>query len=261
MLEFLWTNGILRLLYVSVGIQWVGCTFAVLLNTEKFYDLTGSLTFLLLSQLSYDSSIKSRRQTVQSWMVCAWAVRLGLFLFIRIMKDGEDKRFDKAKQNPSVMFKFWTIQGIWVFVTLLPTLLLNSSRRNPPIGTRDYIGWGIWTIGFIFEVVADAQKSIFRANPQNKGKFITSGLWSISRHPNYFGEISLWFGLYISSSSALSGLGYLSVLSPILVMLLITKLSGIPLLEAAGKKKWGEDPEYQRYLANTPSLIPFIKSG
>jgi len=260
MIDFLWTNEILRLFYISIGVQWIGCTLAVLLHTEKFYDLTGSLTFLLLSHLSYDKSNKSRRQTVQSWMVFAWAVRLGLFLFIRIMKDGEDKRFDKAKQNPSVMFKFWTVQGIWVFVTLLPTLLLNSSRRNPPIGSRDYIGWAIWTIGFVFEVVADAQKTYFRTYPANKGKFITTGLWSISRHPNYFGEISLWFGLYISASSGLSGLGYLSVLSPILVMLLITKVSGIPLLAAAGKKKWGEDPEYQRYVENTPVLVPFIKT-
>jgi len=250
----------MRLLYTSIGVNWVGCALAVLFKTEKFYDLTGSITFILVSHLSYNSSIMSRRQTVQGWMVLAWACRLGTFLFLRIMKDGEDKRFKKAKEDSSVMFKFWTIQGIWVFVTLLPTLLLNSERRNPPIGTRDYIGWGIWGLGFLFEVVADAQKTIFRNNPLNKGKFIQTGLWSISRHPNYFGEISLWFGLYISSSSVFSGAQYMAVLSPLAVMMLITRLSGIPLLEAAGLKKWGDLPEYRKYLENTPSLIPFIKT-
>jgi len=260
MIDFLWNNELLRLFYVSIGVQWVGCTLAVLLKTEKFYDLTGSLTFLLLSHLSYEKSMKTRRQTIQGWLVFSWAVRLGLFLFFRIMKDGEDKRFNKAKKDPALMFKFWTIQGIWVFITLLPTLLLNSSRKNPPIGGRDYIGWAIWGMGFLFEVVADAQKTFFRAVPENKGKFITSGLWSISRHPNYFGEISLWFGIYIASSSAFSGIEFLSVLSPVLVMLLITRLSGIPLLEKAAEKKWGENADYQKYVENTPVLVPFFKT-
>lgn len=260
MLDWLLNNELLRLLGVSLGVQWVGCTAAVLLKTEKFYDLTGSLTFMLLSHMSYEKSAMSRRQMTQGWMVFAWAARLGTFLFLRILKDGEDKRFDKAKESPSVMFKFWTIQGIWVFVTLLPTLLLNSERRNPAIGTRDYIGWGMWTLGFIFEVVADAQKSIFRNNPDNKGKFIESGLWSISRHPNYFGEILLWFGLYVAGSSVYSGAQFLSVLSPVAVALLITKLSGIPLLEKAGLRKWGDNPAYKRYIETVPVIIPFIKT-
>ncbi|XP_023349817.1 uncharacterized protein LOC111718450 [Eurytemora carolleeae] len=260
MLDFLWNNGILRLLYTSVGIQWIGCAAAVFFKTEKFYDLTGSATFILVSHLAYESSLMTRRQSVQGWLVFGWACRLGSFLFLRIMKDGEDKRFDKAKESPAIMFKFWTLQGIWVFITLLPTLLLNSERRNPPIGTRDYIGWGLWTLGFILEVVADAQKSMFKNNPENKGKFISSGLWSVSRHPNYFGEMVLWFGLYISSSSVFSGLQYLSVLSPIFVSFLISKLSGIPLLEAAALKKWGDNPAYKHYIENTPVLIPFIKT-
>ena len=92
-----------------------------------------------------------------------------------------------------------------------------------------------------------------------QGKFITSGLWSLSRHPNYFGEIMLWFGLYLSASSVFKGWQYLSVLSPVFVHLLITKLSGIPLLEQAGLKKWGHLPEYQNYLRNTPILVPFLK--
>ena len=87
---------------------------------------------------------------------------------MRILKDGSDKRFDQARDSPVMFFKFWTIQGLWVFVTLLPTLILNSERRSVPVGLRDYIGWTMWGLGFLVEVVADMQKSIFKANPINE---------------------------------------------------------------------------------------------
>merc|ERR1711976_73654 len=87
---------------------------------------------------------------------------------------------------------------MWIFVTLLPTLSLNSKRKDHELCVRDYAGWAIWAVGFFFEALADHQKSVFKANAENAGQFITSGLWSISRHPNYFGEILMWLGLYIS---------------------------------------------------------------
>jgi len=250
-----------KIFLIDIGIQWVGWAFAVAFKTEKFYDLTGSVTFILSAYLSHEWSPQTTRQNVQSHMVMGWAARLGLFLFARILHDGEDKRFVRAKEDPSLFFKFWTIQGIWVFVTMLPTLMLNSSERDRPLGNLDVIGWGLWAIGMGFEVIADFQKSAFRRNPNNKGKFITTGLWSISRHPNYFGEVLLWFGLYISASSVFRRFQYLSVLSPVFVYLLITRLSGIPLLEKAGLKKWGHLPEYQNYIKNTPCFIPFINWG
>lgn len=183
----------------------------------------GSLTFLLVSHLSHSSSSGTGRQTVVSYLVFSWACRLGTFLFIRVLKDGGDKRFDKAKVEPATFFKFWFIQGLWVFITLLPAITLNTTRRNPAVGWRDYVGWGIWGLGFVIEVVADLQKSIFKSNPVNAGRFIQSGLWSVSRHPNYFGEIALWFGVYISCSSVFRGWQYATILSPVLVMLLITR--------------------------------------
>eukprot|EP00095_Tigriopus_kingsejongensis_P002187 maker-scaffold861_size87375-snap-gene-0.21 protein:Tk02187 transcript:maker-scaffold861_size87375-snap-gene-0.21-mRNA-1 annotation:"PREDICTED: uncharacterized protein LOC100203306" len=246
-----------RLVAIDFGIQWVGCILAIVFKTEKFYDLTGSMTFILITYLSQAWSDHSWRQFIQSHMVMAWACRLGLFLFLRVMKDGQDKRFDEAKQEPLRFLVFWTLQGVWVIVTLLPTLWLNDNSRRVPIGIRDYIGWGIWVLGMFFEVTADLQKSIFRNNPDNKSKFIQSGLWSISRHPNYFGEILLWYGLYISASSVFRGSEYLLVLSPIFVQLLITKVSGIPLLEKASDKKWANLAEYQTYKRNTSVLVPF----
>jgi steroid 5-alpha reductase family enzyme len=260
MFEIFMTNApLLSSFAISMGIQWVGWAISSYFHTEKFFDLTGSATFLLLSHLSHSRSIQTNRQTVQYWMVTAWACRLGTLLFVRVMKSGGDRRFDTMRDQPSRLLVAWTLQGIWVFVTLLPTLMMNESKSNTQLTRRDYIGWGIWAFGFIMEVVADYQKSAFKNIPQNKDKFIDSGLWSISRHPNYFGEICLWFGLYITASSVFKGWQFMAVLSPTLVCLLITKVSGIPLLEKAGLKKWGHLPEYQKYLQDTASLVPFIK--
>jgi steroid 5-alpha reductase family enzyme len=130
-------------------------------------------------------------------------------------------------------------------------------KRQMKLGAQDYLGWTLWIIGFATEVIADHQKGQFRADPLNKETFIKTGLWSLSRHPNYFGEILLWFGLFISASSNFTKWWqYLSILSPTAVYLLITKMSGIPLLEQHGLKNWGHLPEYQTYLNNTPELIP-----
>jgi len=249
-----------QLLTVSMVVQWGAWSVAAFFKTEKFYDLVGSATFLLVSQLSYGRSAMTARHTVTSFLVFTWACRLGTYLFLRVIKQGRDNRFDEAKNDPAMFFKFWTVQGLWVFITLIPVITLNTSTRNPPLGPRDYIGWAVWSLGFLIEVVADMQKSIFKSNPINEGKFIQSGLWSVSRHPNYFGEICLWFGLYISGSSVFRGAQYLTVASPIFVMLLITRLSGIPLLEASGLERWGSDAQYQSYIRDVPVLVPFIGS-
>lgn len=258
LLSSIMSPNLINLFVLDMGIQGFGWCIACLMKTEKFYDLTGSFTFILLSYLSNYRSQNTWRQFVQSHMVMAWAGRLGLFLFLRVMKDGGDRRFDAIKYDPKRFLVAWSLQGVWVFVTLFPTLLLNNSdKRDVPIGMQDYIGWTMWTVGMILEVTADLQKSMFRMEPANKDKFISTGLWSISRHPNYLGEILLWFGLYISASSVFKGYQFMSVLSPVFVHLLITKISGIPLLEAAADKKWGKLPEYVLYKRNTAVLVPF----
>jgi len=251
-----------KLFMMDIGINWGAFVVANHFQTDKFYDLTGSLTFLGTAFLSYKWSHQTPTQTVQTGMVMAWASRLGLFLFTRVMKDGKDSRFDEIKQSPSRFFVAWTLQGLWVFITLLPTLMLNESSPRalrPPIGWQSYLGWSMWTLGFLFEVVADWQKSTFKADPANKGQFINTGLWSLSQHPNYFGEILLWSGLFVAASSVFRGSQYLAVLSPVFIHLLITRVSGIPMLKEAGMKRWGDVPEYKEYLKNTPELVPFTK--
>merc|ERR1712004_50407 len=244
---------------LDFGIQWGLFAIAAALKTEKFYDLAGSSTFLLLAYQSLQwGHTFYTRQKIQTGAVAIWASRLGLFLFNRILQDGQDTRFEKIRGDPKRFFIAWTLQGMWVFLTLLPTLILNGKREDKPLATRDYVGWGMWATGFLFEVLADYQKSQFKADPANKGQFIRSGLWGISRHPNYFGEILAWSGLFLSASSVMHGWEHLSIVSPLFVTFLLTKVSGIPMLEKAGLKRWGTDPAYQQYLKSTAVLIPYL---
>ncbi|XP_071333292.1 uncharacterized protein [Trachinotus anak] len=244
----------------DLGIQWAGWAVAAALKTEKFYDLAGSGTFILLAHLSRIWGGASHvRQKVQTGLVTAWGLRLGTFLFMRILKDGHDRRFNNVRDSPGTFFVYWTIQAVWVFMTLLPTLMLNSERRDVPLGTRDYVGWTLWGLGFATEAIADQQKWFFKRDPDNAGKFIQSGLWAYSRHPNYLGEILQWSGLWLSASSVMQGPQYLSVASPLFVWFLLRYVSGIPILEKQAMKKWGSDPVFQNYIKNTPLLWPWPK--
>ncbi|TRY86648.1 hypothetical protein DNTS_005001 [Danionella cerebrum] len=244
----------------DLAIQWVGWALASALKTEKFYDLAGSGTFILLAHLSRVlGGYGHLRQNVQTGLVTAWGLRLGTFLFLRILKEGQDRRFNNVRDSPGTFFVYWTLQAVWVFVTLLPTLILNSERRDEPLGPRDYIGWGIWGLGFATEAIADQQKWNFKSDPDNTGKFIHHGLWAYSRHPNYLGEILQWSGLFLSASSVMCGPQYLSALSPLFVWFLLRHVSGVPILEKQAMKKWGSDLAFQDYVKNTPLLWPFPK--
>jgi len=245
---------------IDFGVQWVMWGISSLLRTERFYDLTGSSTFLLIALKAYfDYSGKNVRAKIQTSAVVIWAVRLGFYLFSRVLKDGHDRRFTKAKEDPSLFLVYWTIQGVWILVTLLPSLMMIMEKSQGKVTIQEYLGWTMWTVGFLIEVIADYQKDQFRRDPANKDKFISTGLWSLSRHPNYAGEIFLWFGLFVSASSSFtSWWQHLSILSPTFVYLLITKVSGIPLLEQYGLKKWGNMPDYQAYINQTPELFPSL---
>jgi len=257
---FMGFGNVTRLCIVDFGIQWLLYGVAVWKKTEKFYDLAGSSTFILLAYLNFRwNADEHPRQLIQTCCVGLWAFRLGIFLSIRAYKsEGPDHRFLEALENNSLFFATWTLQGVWVILTLLPSIIGVTSPHQRPLGLRDYIGWSMWALGFLTEILADYQKTKWRNDPANEGKFINVGLWSISRHPNYFGEIMLWFGLYISASSTFSGYEYFTILCPLFDYLLITRISGIPLLESYARKKWGVMPQYQAYVRDTPVLIPFL---
>jgi steroid 5-alpha reductase family enzyme len=245
---------------LSVGlaflIQWLAFIPAYFLQTEKFFDLTGSVTYILVALVTIYFSGIDIRSLLLAVLVVVWAVRLGSFLFRRIHKAGKDGRFDEIKPSFFRFLSVWTIQGLWVTFTASAALMAISSKQRKELDLLAVIGFLIWLVGFAIEVAADTQKSRFIADPQNKGKFIQSGLWARSRHPNYFGEILLWLGVALIAMPVLQGWHWVGMISPIFVTLLLTRVSGIPLLEKRADEKWGGDKEYEAYKAVTPILIP-----
>ena len=239
-------------------IHWLFFIPAYLFKTEKFFDLTGSLTYI--SIMVYVVYTKNNLQEqlgsiILASLVILWAVRLGSFLFLRIKKAGEDKRFREIKTSFARFFLLWTISGMWVSFCSMCALTAIASNDGVVVNNIFYIGLVTFLVGLSIEIIADSQKTKFRKDPKNKDKFINEGLWAKSRHPNYVGEITLWAGVAIMSFSSLEGWQYISLISPIFTYLLLVYVSGVPQLTASGQKKWGHLESYQEYIKNTPTLI------
>jgi len=239
-------------------IHWLFFIPAYLLKTEKFFDLTGSLTYI--SIMVYVVYTKNNLQEqlgsiILGSLIILWAVRLGSFLFLRIKKAGEDKRFREIKTSFARFFLLWTISGMWVSFCSMCALTAIASNDGVIVNNIFYIGLVTFLVGLSIEIIADSQKTKFRKDPKNKDKFINEGLWAKSRHPNYVGEITLWAGVAIMSFSSLEGWQYISLISPIFTYLLLVYVSGVPQLTASGQKKWGHLESYQDYIKNTPTLI------
>ena len=257
-------NGYSAVLYsaaICLGIQWLAWIPASLAKSERYYDLTGGLTYLTVVGFTLwagsQSESPSARELIVSLLVVIWALRLSSFLYLRIHRTGKDGRFDRLKTSPIRFLVPWTIQGLWVFLTMIVVIVINSQAESAPeLGIWDAIGLLMWLLGFSIEVIADNQKSAFNANSDNQGKWIDSGLWSYSRHPNYLGEIMLWTGIACFGISCFSGMERLAWISPIFIYLLLTKISGVPILDRRGLEKWGDQPEYHKYREETPTLLP-----
>ncbi len=242
---------------IAFAIQWIAFVPAYLKQTEHYYDLTGSFTYILVTVLAaLLSGHTDARSLLLAALVVVWAGRLGPFLFRRVRRSGRDDRFDALKPDFWRFLNVWTIQGLWVTLTLAAAMAAITATDRPGIDVLAVVGLVVWAIGFGLEAVADQQKNRFRADPANAGSFIRTGLWAWSRHPNYFGEITLWVGVAIIALPVLSGWQYLTLISPVFVYLLITRVSGVPLLEAKADRKWGAQPDYEQYKASTPVLVP-----
>ena len=240
---------------LAYAVQWVAFIPAYVFQTEAFYDLTGSITYLSVVALAVTVSGDDRALLLAA-LIAIWALRLGSFLFLRIRKDGGDSRFTSIKPQFFRFLMFWTIQGLWVVMTAAAALAAMTSGAVEPLGPMAAAGVVLWLAGFAFEVIADHQKRVFRRDPANRGKFIRSGLWAWSRHPNYAGEIVLWCGIALIALPALSGWQYAAMISPVFVYLLLTRVSGIPPLEGQARHRWGDDPAYIAYRDSTPILWP-----
>ena len=250
---------VMQAVMLAFLIQWVAYIPAYIFQTEKFYDLTGSLSYLTVIWFVFFSSNNLSGLNTQNLIVVTlisiWAIRLGTFLFGRIHKDGEDKRFRTIKTSASQFFMTWTLQGMWVSICTMCAITAISSSQGIIANALFYLGLAFFIVGFAIEVVSDQQKSAFRAVPENKEKFITSGLWSKSQHPNYFGEILLWSAIALLSISSLNGTQYLTLISPIFTYVLLVYISGVRMLDDMGNKKWGHLEEYKEYKRNTPTLF------
>ena len=254
-------SAVLYCAVICIGIQWIAWIPASIAKTERFYDLTGGLTYLIVVGFSLWAGSRSEppssRELIVSLLVVIWSLRLSSFLYLRIHRAGKDGRFDQLKTSPIRFLVPWTVQGLWVFLTMIVVIVINSQAGSAPaLGIWDGIGLSIWIIGFGIETIADNQKTAFNNDTNNQGKWIDDGLWSYSRHPNYLGEILLWTGIAFFGISCFTGLERVAWISPIFIYLLLTKVSGIPLLDKRALEKWGDNPEYRKYRDNTPALIP-----
>jgi len=247
---------------LAFGIQWLAFIPAYLLQSEGFYDLTGSVTYITVTVVAVLlGPLVDFQSLLLLVLVVIWAARLGSYLFRRIRRSGKDDRFDAIKPSFMRFLNAWTLQGLWVSLTLAAALaaITTTVRKDP--GVVAIIGLLIWAAGFGIEAAADRQKSRFRADPANKGTFIHSGLWAWSRHPNYFGEITLWIGVALIALPVLQGWQYVTLISPVFVILLLTRVSGVPLLEKRADEKWGGREDYEAYKTRTPVLVPRPPGG
>jgi steroid 5-alpha reductase family enzyme len=242
---------------IAFAIQWAAFVPSYLFATERFYDITGSFTYVSVMTFAVLASrATDARSLLLLALVIVWAGRLGPFLFRRVLKAGKDDRFDSIKRSAAALFMTWTLQGLWVSLTLAAALGAVTAPSPGGLDAFAYVGSVIWLAGFALEAAADQQKSRFRSDPANRGRFISSGLWAWSRHPNYFGEITLWLGVAVIALPALEGWRLAGLISPAFVYLLITRVSGVPLLEKKADEKWGGEPSYEEYKRSTPVLVP-----
>ncbi|KAI9090176.1 hypothetical protein DFS34DRAFT_718848 [Phlyctochytrium arcticum] len=262
---------------------------SILFQSDRFYDLSGSLTYLTCIGLSlyfpqarggssaylnpwtsWTSGGLHARQALLSAFAAIWATRLGTFLFQRVVKTGGDSRFEEIRKSPIKFAGAFFAQATWVNLVALPVFACNAIRveSQPRLNWIDKMGMGLWAFGFLFEIIADHQKSTWSAEKKAKKHeedFLTRGLWSVCRHPNYFGEITLWTGIALLAARGVvqgpwgvtKGLAMCAI-SPIFTAFLLTKASGIPLSEKKYDKKFGHRKDYQEWKKNTPLLLPKV---
>ncbi|KAK4374652.1 hypothetical protein RND71_005329 [Anisodus tanguticus] len=241
---------------VTVVYQLIFFIITALLKFDKVTDFAGGTNFIVLALLTLVlKGSWNFRQVVLSVFVVIWGLRLGIFLLMRILQWGEDRRFDDKRDNLAKLAVFWIFQAIWVWTVSLPVTIVNASDHQPSLQAVDIIGWIMWSIGILVEITADQQKLAFKNSPENRGKWCYVGLWKYSRHPNYFGEIFLWWGIFVASTPVLDGAEWLVVLGPVFLTLLLLFISGIPLLEESADKKYANVAEYIEYKKTTSPLI------
>lgn len=241
---------------LALGLNLLVFLLAYKKQTDKFTDLTYAVTFLAIAVYFYLTCHGTVTMTIALILIALWAARLGLYLGVRIHKMGRDKRFDKIRPSFRKFGTFWTLQGLSVWVIMLPTMLLMSGMPGA-LKLWAVSGIVIFALGLIIEAIADQQKYNFLADSKNKGKWIESGLWGYSRHPNYLGEIMVWLGIYLFALPYLElWQALVGLIGPLWITILLVFVTGIPKAEAGADARWGKDKAYKNYKKRVPALIP-----
>ena len=256
-IEIRGVNAFTFILLIAVLLQVIFFFPSFLLKTEKYYDLVGSLTYITTISLAYFSvENKTMIDSIIYFYVMVWALRLGIYLFRRVRNDGKDVRFEKAKRHFFWFLQYWMGQALWVSLTACAAIIAILSPEEDTLPVLAMVGMALWLSGFAIESISDYQKRVFRKENNPSEAFIHTGLWSRSRHPNYFGEITLWTGVAVIALNTLTGIEYITLISPVFVYILLTRMSGVNLLERIADERYGHLEEYQRYKRNTPVLVP-----
>jgi steroid 5-alpha reductase family enzyme len=250
-------NAFTFILIIAVLLQVFFFLPSFLLKTEKYYDLVGSLTYITTISLAYFSvENKTMIDSIIYFYVMVWASRLGIYLFRRVRNDGKDVRFEKAKRHFFWFLQYWMGQALWVSLTACAAIIAILSPEEDTLPVLAIVGMVLWISGFTIESISDYQKRVFRKENNPSESFIHTGFWARSRHPNYFGEITLWTGIAVIALNTLNGIEYITLISPVFVYILLTRMSGVNLLERIADERYGHLEEYQRYKRNTPVLVP-----
>lgn len=253
-LHFLWTS-----LIISLGINAFFFLIAITRKTDKVTDLSYSLTFLVIS-IYYLAQLSSPTLylLIPSFLVIIWSIRLGIYLFIRILKIKKDERFNQMHDKPLRFAGFWVLQAFTVWLVQCPLSIFYSSQPKTSYLFISLAGIGIWLIGLTIESISDYQKYKFKIQAQNKNRWIDSGLWYYSRHPNFFGESMLWWGIFIYIAPILTGWSWLGLIGPLFITLMLLFVSGVPLLEKKADDKYGKNRDYQFYKTRTNPFVPWF---
>ncbi|HUV42868.1 MAG TPA: DUF1295 domain-containing protein [Patescibacteria group bacterium] len=255
-------NIYLLALLVSLGINLIFFVLASSFKTDKFTDFTYGLTFIILAFLFL---LKNQTfyfyQILLTVMVIFWGIRLISYLLIRILKIKKDSRFDNIREKPLQFLKFWLFQGLVVWAIMLPSIYLLSITEHKTINFIMILGVAIWALGLIIETISDWQKFSFKNKPKNKNLWIQTGLWKYSRHPNYFGEMLCWWGIFIFVLPFIRGMSWLTIIGPFFITFILLFVSGIPPLEKRYDKKFADNKKYQNYKKKTSILIPLPQKG